>query len=286
VLATPPSRPCARTRTRFAEHALAASGGLEHGVEGFCDGGIPPSFHLGACPSDWNLHTRPLPQYWNHLASSINSDTGQMEGNYVDADLEIEWEYYWGWWVWPHNAELANGSLWKNYQTVDPEEDPTWEFSFLEGDLVYLRGRHIMDCGHPPYRSEIHPPNIIADMRGKLSIAHQAVQTRAQVWVNSLFEGGPVTFTLWAPPRPNARAELVVQKTRDDGNNMEMAWEKTATGVDLTFASDLTLPLYMYRGQQLAPSDLSLPNLMYVMPNNQDDPKLHSYVGLWKLWWN
>ena len=78
-----------------------------------------------------------------------------------------------------------------------------------------------------------------------------------------------------------------MQKTRDDNsaNNVDVEWSTTPTGVDLTFASDLTLPLYMLRGQQLAPSDLSLPNLRYVMPNNQDDPKLHSYVGLWKLWW-
>jgi hypothetical protein len=240
------------------------------------------------CSSDWNLHTRPLPKYWNHLASSINSDTGEMEGNYADADFEIEWEYYWGWWVWPHSAWLASGSHWRNYQTADPEEDPASDFSFREGDLVYVRGRHIMDCGHPPYRSEIHPPSIIADMRRKRSSRYGAIQTRAQVWVNSLFEGGPVTFSLWAPPRPNARAELVVLKTRDDNsaNNIGVDWTTTPTGVDLTFTSDVTLPLYMLRGQQLAPSDMSADNLRYVMPNNADNPRLHSYVGLWKLWWD
>ena len=31
----------------------------------------------------------------------------------------------------------------------------------FQGDLVTVHGRRIVDCGHCPYRAEIHPPDLV-----------------------------------------------------------------------------------------------------------------------------
>lgn len=46
-------------------------------------------------------------------------------------------------------------------------ETKYWDHRFWPtvGDIVWAYGRHIWDCGHPPYRTEIHPPRAVFTSR-------------------------------------------------------------------------------------------------------------------------
>jgi hypothetical protein len=55
---------------------------------------------------------------------------------------------------------------------ADFEMDMEWEIKYfpaqfwpIVGDRVWMMGRWIFDCGHPPYRTEIHPPKAVAFTR-------------------------------------------------------------------------------------------------------------------------
>ena len=62
------------------------------------------------------------------------------------------------------------------------------------GDLAVAAGRWIVDCGHSPYWTEIHPPSILALMRTTTHNNRQA--TYAQVWVNGWYSGSPVELVI------------------------------------------------------------------------------------------
>lgn len=87
---------------------------------------------------DFVFHLLLDPDY-QHLHSDANPDDG---GSTDPADdnlrlMEMEWEMrYFSPLFWP-----------------------------LEGDRVWMMGRWVFDCGHPPYRTELHPPKAVAFMR-------------------------------------------------------------------------------------------------------------------------
>jgi hypothetical protein len=172
-------------------------------------GGHQAAGAFGWC--DWNFHIRPLalagfdpnatkirpprngvigPPFWNLLA--VNADPA-FEDKVGMGDMEIEWEH--DWWVpW---VNLADNHI--------PQA----------GSLIYLNGRWILDCAHPPFHSEIHPPNSFLAMEtAKPTPGMQGIDptnpfvTRAQIWVNQLYEGQPFQTVIWPPPRPAPDAEL------------------------------------------------------------------------------
>jgi hypothetical protein len=85
------------------------------------------------------------------------------------------------------------------------------------GSLVALDGRWIIDCGHPPYHSEIHPPHTImffetspppSGMTVPNVASQDQIVTRAQVWMNEFYTGGQFFVNVWPPPRPTPDSEL------------------------------------------------------------------------------
>lgn len=57
-----------------------------------------------------------------------------------------------------HNGERAMEVEWETKQF----NDGFWP---APGDRAWVIGRHVFDCGHPPYRTEIHPPVGVAFTR-------------------------------------------------------------------------------------------------------------------------
>lgn len=252
------------------------------------------------CPSDWNLHTRPLPRYWNHFA-----------GNYPKADFEIEWEWYWGQYVWPTDWFK---SMWANYDYFDSMEMGS-SFTFQVGDMVHVNGRHIIDCGHEPYFSEIHPPNTIVDIRRQHNSNLAGVATRAQIWINGFYRSTGPGVTIWAPPRPDPDASLGVwhPRERDVAYNIKSKYSYLPEGVQVKFISGTRYDEVTQIGQQIYPADkdhgTALPAMTLehcdaengwvckgLVGDNvcDNDPHgtcsypgefLREYAGLWKVWW-
>jgi hypothetical protein len=157
------------------------------------------------CWSDWGLHVRPLalaapdpnlnllrlpanvvgtPPFWNLL--SVTADPA-FDGQVPMGDMEIEWEADWQ-------------NPWTNLADNHPPRP---------GTLIYLNGRWILDCAHPPFHSEIHPPNtFMAIEMAQPPAGTQGPVTRSQIWSNEFYEGHPFAVTVWPPPRPSADAQL------------------------------------------------------------------------------
>ncbi|MFC7561559.1 LGFP repeat-containing protein [Paenibacillus farraposensis] len=74
----------------------------------------------------------------------------------------------------------------------------------LRGDLLFVSGRWIIDCGHSPYNSEIHPPSILAFMRTGTHNGKPA--TVATVFVLGFYTGDPVEIDIF--PRHARRRML------------------------------------------------------------------------------
>ena len=111
---------------------------------------------------DWNLFLAPDEQYQGML-----TDANLLAGGH----MEIEWEQ--------SPSQFSLDSL------------PAI------GDRVAVRGRWIYDCGHPPYKTEIHAPNAIAVVRGQTGV------------VRFSNEGGP---TWYQPDDNNLDATALGQK--------------------------------------------------------------------------
>ncbi len=105
-------------------------------------------------------------------------------------------------------------------------ESAQWDQRFwpLKGDRVWMVGRHIFDCGHPPYRTEIHPPKLWASTRTEAHLfsgdTAPSMTSKTYLFGNGnghLFKkptgGRSYSFTVPLPPRttPSAqfRAEVV-----------------------------------------------------------------------------
>jgi len=171
----------------------------------------------GSCWSDWVVHVRPIPlaqpdpnfgllrlpqnvtpgpPYWNLLAATGDL-AEQDDADMGDMETEIESDWQDGW------VNLADN------HRANP------------GNLVFLNGRWILDCAHPPFHSEIHEPNTHMVMETALppaamgGLVHNnpldpngSLVTRSQIWSNELYTGHPFNVTFWPPPRPSADAEL------------------------------------------------------------------------------
>lgn len=125
--------------------------------------------------SDWNVSVRPLHPFRNLVA----------ENTYVEVEFEVV---------------FANAF----FVTFD---EP------FQNDLYFAGGRLIIDCGHTPYRSEIHPPFVAAHIKtGKL---FSRPATEATIWVNGFYTGDPVSFDIFPPPRPSPDSFLTVVKPLD-----------------------------------------------------------------------
>jgi hypothetical protein len=115
---------------------------------------------------DWNLHLIPDFEYlWTMATEDFQGDAGENDTG------RIEWE-----WELQNNGSPFVGSYGQGTVGVPLFVLPT------VGDRIYTVGRWILDSGHPPASSEIHPPRMIATMRKRNTIVPfggQACVTRA-----------------------------------------------------------------------------------------------------------
>ncbi len=144
---------------------------LAWSLDEITEGDGEPSF----CESDWTLDVVPLPAWRDKLGEGRDS-------------VHIEYEKYYS-----RVMELFAGS--------QPRI----------GDLSFISGRWIVDCGHS-YKTEIHPPGILATMRSSYYQTNSA--TLANVWITGWFTGGTVEFYIDPPPRPSSRADLQTVEER------------------------------------------------------------------------
>lgn len=79
----------------------------------------------------------------------------------------------------------------------------------IQGDLVHALGRGIVDCGHYPFKAEVHPPGVLAVMRrGEAGDAERGA-TFAWINANWWFDGRMVEpIRIFGPPRPAANARF------------------------------------------------------------------------------
>jgi hypothetical protein len=131
-------------------------------------------------PSDWALHLVLLRPYWDRYGA-----------NFEEKNFEVEIE-----------------TFYVNYflQSTDFPHP---------GDLVFASGRWIVDCGHEYGYTEIHPPSVLAFIRGETDRISRPV-TSADIYVNGFFNGLDVEFDLYPPPRPSPTARLVMSKPVDE----------------------------------------------------------------------
>jgi hypothetical protein len=126
------------------------------------------------CPADWDLKIRPLPGFRSMQA--VNRDMVQVEFERED----------WG--------ALAGAY-----------GDP------VPGELIFAAGRYVVDCGHRPFKTEIHPPFVYTAVT---MVTHDGrPATQADIWVTKFFPGGDspteaVEFDIFPPPRPSPQALL------------------------------------------------------------------------------
>ena len=177
------------------------------------------------CPSDWTLHVTPV---------GPHRDIGDFPSLFAAGNpdsVEIEYERFYG-----------DFAVWMGRPAV--------------GDLFFAVGRWIIDCGHPTFKSELHPIYMSAKMKTVTSLTDPFTglvnnnpfggqpATQADIWVNGWYPGGtPIEVDLFPPPRPTPTARLVVNKPVDAdaafGVDIEysLAPQNAATHVHVTFSA-------------------------------------------------
>jgi hypothetical protein len=146
--------------------------------------------------NDYDLHLIPLPEYRNLLVP------GQ-------SDLEVEFEDYYA----------RNFWFLLNQDRVRP------------GDVLFLSGRWIVDCGHEPFHNEIHPPGVLAVERTEWVSNEPA--TVVYLWVNGFYNGQNVDVIAYPPPRPRADVRGVDVIEAVHGNNTWNVTVNAATTGDI-----------------------------------------------------
>jgi hypothetical protein len=159
------------------------------------------------------------------------------------------------------------------------------------GDLVHMTGRWIVDCGHPTYKTELHPLFSFARMKTVTTETNAFTgleeplfggkpATRVGIWVNGWFPGGDnnaIEFDIFPPPRPSPTALLHVVKPVDFGPGGYRAAEDVtldysigpagaATKVHLRFTSPRRQNPVTWAGEML------------FAPGRQ-------YWGIWYVYW-
>jgi hypothetical protein len=125
------------------------------------------AFDIPRVHHDWTIHIAPDVQYQKLLTNANMLEGGVMELEWEMADVlrcvhvlpatpagiaQCDG----GWYRVTGEDDLAVGSTDSRRAGMTADAVPTI------GDRVAVRGRFILDCGHPPYRAEIHPIDALA----------------------------------------------------------------------------------------------------------------------------
>jgi hypothetical protein len=189
--------------------------------------GTPPDF-----PSDWNLHLVLLRPYWDRYGA-----------NFEEKNFEVEIEHFY-----------------VNYFFASTDIPHA-------GDLAFASGRWIVDCGHTYGNTEIHPPSVLAFIRGDKDIASRPV-TNADIYVGGFFNGVDVEFDLYPPPRPSPTARLVLSKPVDEDAGIGVT-------VEYEFLPDHVQPRFFATARQN-------PVTSYGEKKWLND---RIYYGTWRVYW-
>jgi hypothetical protein len=179
--------------------------------------------------SDWNVSVWPL-----HPFQSLRA-----ENTYVEVEFETCF-------VNPFFAKFE------------------WPF---RNDLYFAAGRWIIDCGHRPYRSEIHPPFVAAHMLTQSFEGQPA--TQANIWVNGYYTGEPVSIDIFPPPRPSPDATLNISKPID---------AEAALGVNVEFSTPASTHVrvrFTASPRQVEVTDAG----------EMKWEAGRAYYGRWHVWW-
>ena len=161
------------------------------------------------------------------------------------------------------------------------------------GDLLHMTGRWIVDCGHSPYKTELHP--LFSFARAKTVFTEtnpftgleeplfgRKPATRVAIWVNGWYPGGDnnaIEFDIFPPPRPTPRALLHVVKPADS---------PPGSGNCHT-ANDVTLCYTIGPAGSATKVHLRFTASRRENPVTQDGEMLfepgREYWGIWYLYW-
>jgi Bacterial Ig domain/LGFP repeat len=189
---------------------------------------IPPA---GLFPSDWQVYVLPIEPF---------GDKVTPDQTYLEVEFEEAYAlHFFVGWGWP-----------------------------AEGDLIYANGRWIVDCGHVPYKSEIHPPFLTSHMHSQRR-PDGTPETVAEIWVNGYYPGDPIDLDLWPPPRPSPNAFLTVIKPQD---------ADAALGVSVALTSSFSgAHVHFTAPRREVPVDHS---------GKMNWETLRGYEGEWLVYWS
>ena len=190
--------------------------------------------------NDWIINVLPFVQYNSLLGA-----------NWGATNMETEIEYY-------YNSYFF-------LSTGFPHD----------GDLVFMNGRWILDCGHKQatqygidsFRTEIHPYALLALSR-TVTFQNQK-STRTDIDVNGFFFSFPTKVVMYPPPRPSPNASLAIYRTRDQEavlGNLFLNVEFFHDHVEVAFNGPTTLPPVEEEGEMFQNSGFR-------------------YYGTWQLVW-
>ena len=185
------------------------------------------------CPSDWDMRVRPLPTYERMMVDYVDNVAIEVEKDFLNLG-------FFGGWSTP-----------------------------VPGDLVITSGRFIIDCGHndPNWRTEIHPPSVLAVM--STGDYNQRPATFADLWVNGFYSGDPVELDVYPPPRPSADAQLII--ARPAGN----------PGVDVTVVGATQDDTHLHIKVTASQRQVAVNPIGEMMMQSG-----RNYQGQWRVYWD
>jgi hypothetical protein len=159
------------------------------------------------------------------------------------------------------------------------------------GDLVHMTGRWIIDCGHPSYKSELHPLFSFARMKTVISETNAFTgleddlfggkpATRVAIWINGWYPGGEnnaIEFDAFPPPRPSPNMVLHVVKPVDSAAGRYRAAEDV--NVEFAFApAGAPNHVHLRFTSPRRENPVTRLGEMMFLPGRQ-------YWGIWYLYW-
>ena len=178
-----------------------------------------PSYPVGNCGTDgWTL----APAYWRqHFGRGIFSP-------YQDETLAPN-----------DQSRMAVTKGWRPSQgdtkTVPLGMPQPSDWGSLPHRMAFM-GQPIADCGHDPFRVEIHPPHLVTLDVSKID---NGLVYSVFGWVNPWIDGH-LEFDLWPPPRPDARAQFGAL-----GHDRQLAEVASGFGSDFGYVIDNTGPSHV-----------------------------------------
>jgi hypothetical protein len=159
------------------------------------------------------------------------------------------------------------------------------------GDLLHMTGRWIVDCGHSPYKTELHPlfsfaraktvfteTNLFTGLEEPLFGGKPA--TRIAIWVNGWYPGGDnnaIEYDIFPPPRPSAHAVLHVVKPVDSGGGNYQAAQDVTLNFTIGPAGSATKVHLRFTASRRE-NPVTQEGEMLFEPGRQ-------YWGIWYLYW-